>query len=103
MYHTVCTQPAKQQTAAALVAVAIMMGPEDEYDIRDSFHVMDEQKTGEISVDEFHTLCLGLGYNLEREELDSSIRQQTLSTLNQHNCINVDIALVILSKVRLIF
>jgi Ca2+-binding EF-hand superfamily protein len=84
------------------------MSPEDEYDIRDSFHVMDEQKTGEISANEFYTLSLGLGYNLEREELDGSIRQYHQHihthtfTLQPQHCITVDAALVILSKVRLL-
>lgn len=82
-----------------LLSVAIvMMSPEDEYDIKESFHVIDEEKTGEINIDQLETLCLGLGYNVQREELERSIQQT--STLNDR--ITVDIALVLLSKVRVL-
>jgi Ca2+-binding EF-hand superfamily protein len=82
-----------------LLSVAIvMMSPEDEYDIKESFHVIDEEKTGEINIDQLETLCLGLGYNVEREELERSIQQT--STLN--DSITVDIVLVLLSKVRVL-
>ena len=85
------------ETPSIAVAVSYRMGPEDEYDIKESFHVMDEEKTGEINVDQLETLCLGLGYNVEREELERSIQQ----TFTHKDSITVDIVLAIMSQVRM--
>lgn len=72
------------------------MTPEEEHDIRESFHVMDEEKTGEIDVDQFHTLCLGLGHDLDRPVL------QALIPRPQSNKITIELALEILEKVRIL-
>jgi len=77
----------------------VIMTPEDDFDIRESFHVMDEERTGEIDSERFHTLCLGLGYELEREDLETLLvrRQQRLD-----GGITVDTVLEILSNVRVL-
>ena len=38
------------------------MNPLDEFDIREAFDAMDKEKLGLISMDEFYTLYLGLGF-----------------------------------------
>ena len=73
------------------------MSPEDEFDIRESFHVMDEERTGEIDMDAFHTLCLGLGYDVQQEELERLLLQQKQRL---DGGISVDVVLEILGKVR---
>lgn len=75
------------------------MSPEDEYDIRESFHVMDDERTEEINAKQFHLLCLGLGYDVEREELDALIVQQRRNKRHDGG-ITVDVVLEILNKVR---
>lgn len=72
------------------------MSPEEEHDIRESFHAMDEEKTGEIDTQRFHTLCLGLGHDVELEELE-----RLMLARRNNGIITVEDALEILSKVRL--
>lgn len=77
------------------------MSPEDEYDIKESFHVMDEDKTGEISLETFYTLCLGLGYDVQRDQLEQKARSIRHHELHNNNRITIDMVLEILSKVRI--
>ena len=74
----------------------VIMSPEDEFDIRESFHVMDEERTGEIDMNQFETLCLGLGYDVERKDLETLILRQ-IQRLD--GGITVDVVLNILCKV----
>ena len=55
----------------------------DQYDIRRSFEVMDEEKTNRICVKNFHTLFLGLGYQPKqmtqqelRDKVSASIEER---------------------------
>ena len=70
----------------------------DEYDIRCAFEVLSDQK-GSLTLNEFHTLFLGLGYQPYRltvEELQRKVRAQGI--IND-NCIPLEAILNILSHV----
>jgi hypothetical protein len=73
------------------------MSPENEHDIIESFHAMDVSRTGEITPQDFHMLCLGLGIDVERPDLDALILQQK----RIDSGITVDVVLEIVSKVNL--
>jgi len=68
----------------------------DEYDIRSAFEVLSDQKGG-LTLNEFHTLFLGLGYQPYRltvEELQRKVRAQGCD-----DCIPLEAILKILSQV----
>lgn len=47
----------------------------DEYDIRDTFDALDEEKEGKLTIDKFYTLYLGLGFpKMTLEELRNKVR-----------------------------
>ena len=46
----------------------------DEYDIRESFDSLDNEKLGYLSLDQFYVLYLGLGYpQLTKDELKRQV------------------------------
>lgn len=54
----------------------------DEYDIRRSFEVMDEDKTNRICVKNFHTLFLGLGFQ-PKQMTQHELREKVVATIEK--------------------
>jgi hypothetical protein len=68
----------------------------DEFDIRDSFDAMDEEKLGRISTETFYTIYLGLGYpNIDFPNFTSQV--STAQGDDKH--ITLDTAIEFLRKV----
>ena len=69
----------------------------DEYDIRESFDSLDNEKLGYLSLDQFYVLYLGLGYpQLTKDELK---RQVGVIQSDQQN-VTVETVIKVLKKVR---
>jgi hypothetical protein len=72
------------------------MGSINEFDIRESFDAMDDEKLGRLSIDQVYTLYLGLGYpKLTVLELRNKVR----AIQSEDEAVTVDTVLQILSKV----
>ena len=68
----------------------------DEYDVRESFDAMDDEKLGCLTLDQFYTLYLGLGYpRATIEEVKAKIR-----AVQSDETITINTALQVLAKVR---
>lgn len=67
----------------------------DEFDIRESFDAMDDEKLGEISIGAFHTMCLGLGYS--KASL-GDLKDLILNVQGHESFVTIETALTILSK-----
>lgn len=70
-----------------------------EFDIRDAFEAMDNDKVGRLSMGDFHILMLGLGYG----RISLSDLQNHVATLQGHvREVNIDTALAVCAKVRIL-
>ena len=67
----------------------------DEFDIRESFDAMDEEKLGEISIGTFHTMYLGLGYS---KATLSDLQELVLAVQGHKSFVTIETVLTILSK-----
>jgi hypothetical protein len=67
----------------------------DEFDIRESFDALDDEKLGRLCLDRFYVLYLGLGYpKLTKDELEQQVRSRQTDA-----CVTIDTVLKILSQV----
>lgn len=67
----------------------------DEYDIRESFDSLDDDKTGRLSMSQFYTLYLGLGYpKMTQPELTNIVAK-----LQKDETVTIGTVLKVLSKV----
>jgi hypothetical protein len=68
----------------------------DEFDIRESFEALDDEKFGRLTMDQFYTLYLGLGYpQLTKPDLRGKVH-----AIQREESVTIEIVLQILSKVR---
>ena len=82
----------------------------DEYDIRDTFQALDSDQDGFLTLDEFHTLYLGLGYRPQRisqQELQQLVLEcnsdGTRTNNDQGGSISLGVVLQVLKKVCVLF
>ena len=66
-------------------------------DVVESFHAMDQEKTGEITAQQCYTLCLGMGIHVRRADLNALILQCNDDRKGNH--ITVDVVLKLLEMV----
>jgi hypothetical protein len=67
----------------------------DEYDIRESFDALDDEKLGRLTVDQSYTLYLGLGYpRMALPEWRSKVH-----AIQSEETVAIDTVIKILSKV----
>lgn len=67
----------------------------DEFDIRESFDALDDEKLGRLSIDCFYTLYLGLGYPKQSKE---ALKEQ-VNARQTDEYLTIDTALKILAQV----
>lgn len=67
----------------------------DEFDIRESFDAMDEDKLGEISMATFYTMYLGLGYSKASLE---DLQRRVLDVQGHDGCVTIETVLKVLSN-----
>jgi Ca2+-binding EF-hand superfamily protein len=72
------------------------MNPDNAVDIIESFHVMDQEKMGEITAQQCYTLVLGLGMDVPRADLNALILQYNDQNLNH---ITLHVVLKLLKQV----
>ncbi len=68
-------------------------------DVVESFHAMDQEKTGEITAQQCYTLCLGMGMNVRRADLNALILQCNDDDDKGNHNITVDVVLKLLEMV----
>jgi hypothetical protein len=76
----------------------------EEFDIRESFDALDNEKLGLLAMDQFYTLYLGLGYEpkVTPKEMNARVqrvRQEEEAGGNEEDNLTVEIAVMVLSKV----
>jgi hypothetical protein len=76
----------------------------EEFDIRESFDALDDEKLGLLSMDQFYTLYLGLGYEpkVTVEEMNARlqrVRQDEDEEEEEEEKVTVEAAIKVLSKV----
>ena len=69
----------------------------DEFDIRESFDALDDEKLGFISVDNFYVMYLGLGY---KPQMTIDALKDKFPSMLQAQTITVETAIKILSEVK---
>mgnify|MGYP000556342408 CR=1 FL=1 len=70
----------------------------DEFDIRESFEALDDEKLGRLTMDQFYTLYLGLGYpQLTKPDLRGKV-----SAIQSEESVTIEVVLYILSQVRIV-
>jgi hypothetical protein len=68
----------------------------DEFDIRESFEALDDEKFGRLTMDQFYTLYLGLGYpQLTKPDLRGKVH-----AIQSEESVTIEVVLYILSQVR---
>lgn len=83
------TTSAVVTTTATAAPAAASLNAMDEYDIRDTFQALDSDQDGCLTLDEFHTLYLGLGYRPQRLTRDE-LEQEILRACRKNDDDNVD-------------
>ena len=78
-----------------------MMDAADEYDIRESFAALDDDKLGFLELDAFYVLYLGLGYPyMDKSEFVLELEQHLVPPDSPRH-VTVDQVLEFLSNVRM--
>lgn len=77
-----------------------MINASDEYDIRESFASLDDDKLGLLELDALYILYLGLGYQyMDKEELKKELEEQVFPSDGPQHA-TVEQVLIFLANVR---
>lgn len=69
----------------------MVLSNEDRRDIEQSFHVLDDDRVGTISMDHFYTLWLGLGFDdtISRADLAAHVPQDRHKTITLEDVLRI--------------
>ena len=69
----------------------MVLSNEDRRDLEQSFHVLDDDRVGTISMDHFYTLWLGLGFDdtISRADLAAHVPQDRHKTITLEDVLRI--------------